>query len=814
MPRQRGVEFAVGYRIRRSDGVIRWIETRGRELADGDWIGVSIDVTENHQIETALRDTNERLGETVGRLDTLLANAPLGFAFYDRDLRYVRLNQPLADNNGISIEDHLGRRVSEVLPEIGPKVERMLRLVLETGAPITDVEVSGQTPAHPGIERHWLSNFYPVHSADGTPAELGAIVVEITERKRQERAARLTGAVSELLAEGPDLGDLLERAAMIMVPELADSCGIYLLPRTDVPRRFAVAHARPELAEARSEADVRWPLDVQRMLASNPELRAGKAVIVEHVTPKMREAFAQSPEHLEVAERLDVRSSVIAPLQVRDDVIGLLCLDYSGHSGRRYQPDDLALVEELADRIVLVLERAYLTAEAARANARLDLLAQVSELLTVGLETRARLEAVSEVVLPTFGDACVAYLVGEGGLKPAVCRLAGVHLDRDLDRWADIPAAEIGGAGPVATAFRTREPVLVREVPTEFGEPAGVLGLRSMLAVPLLVADEPLGVLVFGYSGSGRRYATDDLGLAREIASRVAPAVEDAMRFERELETAEALQRSLLPDQLPILQDADLATRYVPAGVGLKVGGDWYDAVPLRDGRVMLVIGDVVGHGVRAAASMGKLRNVLQYSALDGLAPAEVLQRLNGYFCSLTDADMATLLVAEYDPERQRIRYSSAGHPPAMLRMPDGTVEMLEGGRSMPLCASDQAQFHEAERELPAGSMLVLYTDGLIERRGESLDVGLDRLQAALGRAPVGVEDVADALLRDFLADDEPADDVALLCVGVRGPEPTLRLRLPAEAASALAHAPGGHRMAGPGRRYRHRGGRDHRRSQ
>lgn len=779
---KRGDEFGAGYRIRRRDGEIRWIETRGRELDDGDWIGVSIDVTDYRLAEAALRESNARLQETVGRLDTLLANAPLGFAFYDRELRYVRLNQPLADNNGLTIEDHLGRRVSEVLPDVGPQVEQMLRTVLETGAPVADVEVTGQTPAQPGVERHWLASFYPVHGPDEAPAEFGAIVVEITEQKRQERASRLTGAISELLAAGPDLGDLLERAAAIMVPDLADSCCIYLLPRTDVARRFAVAHSLPEMGESLAHADVRWPLDVSRILASNFELRAGRPVLVQHVTPGMREKFAQGPEHLEIAERLDVRSSILVPLHVGDDVVGLLRLDYSGVSGRVYQPGDVALVEALGDRIVLVLERAYLTGEAARAKARLDLLAQVSELLTVGLDTRARLEAVTDVVLPTFGDACVAYLVGDAGLKPAVCKLAGVHLDRELDRWADVPTADVRGPGPVATAFRTREPVVVREVPDDFGEPAQALGLRSLLAVPLLAGDEPLGVLVFGYSGSGRRYAKEDLGLAREIASRVAPAVEDAMRFEREVATAEALQRSLLPDQLPVLKDADLATRYVPAGVGLKVGGDWYDAVPLRDGRVMLVIGDVVGHGVRAAASMGKLRNVSQYSALDGLAPAEVLQRLNGYFCALADADMATMLVAEYDPGRQRLRYASAGHPPAVLRMPDGTVEMLEGGRSMPLCASDQAQFHEAECDLPAGSMLVLYTDGLIERRGESLDIGLDRLVAALRSAPTGVEDVADALLRDFLADDAPADDVALLCVGVRGPEPTLRLRLPATA--------------------------------
>jgi serine phosphatase RsbU (regulator of sigma subunit)/anti-sigma regulatory factor (Ser/Thr protein kinase) len=400
---------------------------------------------------------------------------------------------------------------------------------------------------------------------------------------------------------------------------------------------------------------------------------------------------------------------------------------------------------------------------------------------------------VAGVVLPTFADVCVAYLAGPDGLSVTACKVAterGSDRDAtaDLPTWVDCPPLPLDATGPVGVAFRSREPVLVSDVAHELAgllDPTGApvdaaLDLRSALVVPLLADEQPLGVLVFGYRDSGRRYGVEDLALAREIARRVAPAVEDAMRFERELATAEALQRSLLPERLPVLQDADVAARYVPGGVGLKVGGDWYDAVPLRDGRVMLVIGDVVGHGVRAAASMGKLRNVLQYSALDGLAPAAVLQRLNAYFCALADADMATLFVAEYDPARQRIRYSNAGHPPAFLRLPSGTIEILEEGRSMPLCASDQTQYHEAERDLPSGSLLVLYTDGLIERRGESLDVGLERLAATLRSAPSMVEDVADVLLRDLLDDDAPQDDVALLCVATVAAAEDLRLRLPA----------------------------------
>jgi PAS domain S-box-containing protein len=788
-----GDEFAVAYRIRRPDGVTRWIETRGRPLETGEWIGVSIDVTDRREAEEALREANDHLEETVARLDTLLANAPLGFAFFDQEFRFIRVNQILAEMNGLTIEDHLGRRLSEVLPDVGPGVEQMLQTVKETGAPISDVEVSGQTPAQPGVERHWLANYYPVRAPDGSLLGLGAMIVEITERKRQERAARLTAAVSELLAASPDIDAVLARAASLMVPELADSCALYLLPRTDVARRLAMTNVDPALAQKLLDADRRWPLDIPRLLASSAALRRGKPVMINTVTDEMRNAFSQHPDQLELARQLDVRSSITAPLHVGDDIVGLLFLDYTGQSGRVHQPDDVELVEALADRIVLVLERAYLTAEAQRANARLDLLAEVSELLTVGLDTVARLDAVAGVVLPTFADVCVAYLAGPDGLTVTACKVAaeswsGRDVTTELPPWVDCPPLPLDAIGPVAVAFRSREPVLVSEVAPELAvllDPTGgaaepPLDLQSALVVPLLADDQPLGVLLFGYRETERRYGVEDLALAREIARRVAPAVEDAMRFERELATAEALQRSLLPERLPVLQDADVAARYVPGGVGLKVGGDWYDAVPLRDGRVMLVIGDVVGHGVRAAASMGKLRNVLQYSALDGLAPAAVLQRLNAYFCALADADMATLFVAEYDPARQRIRYSNAGHPPAFLRLPNGNIEILEEGRSMPLCASDQSQYHEAERVLPSGSLLVLYTDGLIERRRESLDVGLDRLAASLRSAPSAVEDVADVLLHDLLDGGAPQDDVALLCIATMAAAEDLRLRLPA----------------------------------
>lgn len=238
-----------------------------------------------------------------------------------------------------------------------------------------------------------------------------------------------------------------------------------------------------------------------------------------------------------------------------------------------------------------------------------------------------------------------------------------------------------------------------------------------------------------------------------------------AQLYEREHRVVETLQRSLLPDRLPDIPDVRAVARYVPAATEVEIGGDWYDVIPLRDGRVGLGVGDVAGHGVAAAAAMGQVRMAFRAYLLEGSAPKEILERLNALFHELLPGSMATLVCALLDPESGTLTVARAGHPPPLVRGPDGEVAYLEGGQGPPLGVAPMMTYGEAASGLPHGATVLLYTDGLIERRRESLDAGLTRLSDAVAAAPPDLDAACDEIIARLLGAKGVADDVALLAI-------------------------------------------------
>ncbi|KOU57047.1 PAS/PAC sensor protein [Streptomyces sp. MMG1533] len=307
-------------------------------------------------------------------------------------------------------------------------------------------------------------------------------------------------------------------------------------------------------------------------------------------------------------------------------------------------------------------------------------------------------------------------------------------------------------------------------------------GFHSAMSVPLSARGTTLGVAVFARHRHPDPFQRDDLVLAEELAARAAVCIDNALRYTRERGTAVTLQRSLLPQSLPEQAAVEVASRYLPAGARAGVGGDWFDVIPLSGARVALVVGDVVGHGIHASATMGRLRTAVRTLADIDLPPDELLTHLDDMVGHLaieaeggertvgdgeTTGDVgATCLYAVYDPVSRRCAVARAGHPLPIVVSPDGTVELLDLPAGPPLGLGG-LPFESVETELREGSLLALYTDGLVASRDTDVDVGVLRLRRALAGPAASLDVLCDTVLGAVLP-ERPTDDVALLVARTR----------------------------------------------
>jgi anti-sigma regulatory factor (Ser/Thr protein kinase)/putative methionine-R-sulfoxide reductase with GAF domain len=337
-----------------------------------------------------------------------------------------------------------------------------------------------------------------------------------------------------------------------------------------------------------------------------------------------------------------------------------------------------------------------------------------------------------------------------------------------------------GFAGRVAAV---RQPVTIDDV-----QDADVVnpvlrqkGIRSLLGVPLLVGDRLLGVLHVGALVPGH-FGDADVDLLQMVADRVALATQ-ARLSETERRAAVVLQRSLLPDRLPQVPGLDVAIRYIAGGEG-DVGGDWYDMFTLPSGWVCMTVGDVVGRGLRAAAVMGRLRSAVRAYALTRSDPAAILDRIDRMLRHFEPGEMATAVMALLEPSFERLHVSLAGHPAPVVATGAGPATYVDVPVDPPLGVAPSVSRRATTVDLPPGAVVCLYSDGLVERRGVSLDARLGRLRDAV--TVRSAQDVCTTVMVQLIGDDRPTDDVALLTVRRLDPpsaEP-LELAVPAVASS------------------------------
>ncbi|MBY8866159.1 SpoIIE family protein phosphatase [Streptomyces sp. RCPT1-4] len=411
------------------------------------------------------------------------------------------------------------------------------------------------------------------------------------------------------------------------------------------------------------------------------------------------------------------------------------------------------------------------------AAARLRLLAEASRALASGLDAEESLRRLARLVVSQLADACVVDVVEGDGVR----RLTVT--DRDPERALRmLPTGLLPGpddsAAALAKVLRGAGPMVVNGVdapdpddPLRCAQWAlyRTLGAETALIVPMRVRRQALGALTFVRRAPAAPFDEQEQALAADLGHRAGLALDNARLYALQQYTAEQLQLSLLPD-LTGLADLQLAARYVAARERAEVGGDWYDAFRLPDGSVILAIGDVVGHDLAAAVRMGQLRNMLRALAYDsGDDPAGIMCRLDNVMQGLTGVELVTAVIVRLTtPARGpwRIDWTNAGHPPPLLAQPDGRTRLLEEGHAPVLGIDPHLARDTATAELPPGSTLLLYTDGLIERPGEDIGRGLTRLRqhaAALAREPLGV--FRDELLTRLI--DDQHDDVAVLALRV-----------------------------------------------
>jgi serine phosphatase RsbU (regulator of sigma subunit)/anti-sigma regulatory factor (Ser/Thr protein kinase) len=388
---------------------------------------------------------------------------------------------------------------------------------------------------------------------------------------------------------------------------------------------------------------------------------------------------------------------------------------------------------------------------------------------------RELLDRVTDVL---EADTAAVLLIEEGGRTLAARAAKG--LEEEVERGFQLPVGR-GFAGRIAF---TREPLVIEDLETSTVKPVNPLfgekGVRSLLGVPLIVEGEVIGVLHVG-SLTQREFHDSDIELLQLVADRVALSIERS-RLMVQGQIAATLQRSLLPRKLPQVPGLRMAGRYMPAADESAVGGDWYDVIELGNQCIGFVIGDVAGHGMAAATFMGQLRSAIRAYALDTEGPGEVITKLAD-FSNRMHSRMATVVYATLNLNTWHVRVARAGHPYPLLLRADGSSEFLSAASGPPLGTVGGHTYDEEALTLSPGETLLLYTDGLIERRGQQLRDGEQALVEVSAAAPDEPELKCQAITSQLTRDIAIADDIAVLVVQTVGLHELLEVEIPAEPA-------------------------------
>ena len=770
------------YRVVAADGSVRVVMSSARPLRDADgslvgFLGTSLDVTEERGADLARREVvAEHAAREVADAATARMRAMvdgLAAIVWEADwdaqrgvLRFTFISE--------RAEELLGYPVAELRDDekAWPRMihpddrEDAVRFSLERVAAGRDHDLSYRAVAVDG-RIVWLHQVvHVVRAPDGTPLRAQGLAVDITEQKRAERSSQLLAETGRLIADDGTVEAKLAGLARIAVHDLGDAVVVSMTGPDGLLRRTAAAHDDPEVERALLRV---------ALTKLPPELvesfDRGRPVLVP-VTEELNLAAARDAGDASTRLALGARRTLVVPLVAHGNLLGLL--GFVNFSQRRfYDQADMELAEELGRRAAQMVEsdrqrtreRQMQRVSAALASA--GSVPEAAQRLVDGLGEVLGASAMSVyAVEPDRG----LRLVHATGYSPSLlARYQLVRLDED------VPLAQVARTGD-AIWIKDREE-WVRTWP-HLVQATEASSRQAAAALPLHSAGRTMGAIGLSF-GTPRAFPPDVRAFVLTLVALAAPAFERAAAADERRQIAETLQKSLLPPTLPELPGLTLAARYLPGAHGTAAGGDWYDVLPLGGSRVAVAVGDVVGQGARAAAVMGQLRSALSGYLLEGHGPVRALEHLDTFTARIDGATASTAACLVLDVETGELTWARAGHPPPLVVGPAGP-RYLDDAVGAVLGVRKRAPFVAGHAWVAPGESVVLYTDGLVERRDEVIDCGFDRLAEVADEGHhLAPGPLADALLEGSLVPTGPSDDVAIVVVR-RMPEP-LRKQLPAE---------------------------------
>jgi GAF domain-containing protein/anti-sigma regulatory factor (Ser/Thr protein kinase) len=688
-------------------------------------------------------------------------------------------------------------------PHYGPfaqgALEHGVRTVLSVpmltlgGEPMGTLSTYYRTPFAPSDRDLELVDVYARQAAEIVErARLHAEARQLTALE-QRRAAQLRALADSALALSA--ADSLDELLSLVTEAAVEVIGCHQGVTTRLRQGWEDATTYVSL----SERYARWRgYDVvpkgqgvlNAVTRENKPLRLTPAQLAQH--PEWR-GLRDAPGHPPLPDYM------AAPLIGRDGSnLGLIQLSHKLDE-TPFSVEDEAILVQLAQMASSTVERLEALEgeraarrEAERAALLRGVLSEASAVFAESFDPKGIGEALVDLVVPRLGRLALLHVLDESGsLELAACAADDPGLQQDLHAFfgaapvlLDVPygpAAVLASGAPQVLAATTREMARAVTMTDEQADTLDRLLRRSCACVPLTARGSTLGVLTLSRD---EPYDEADVEHLLDLTRRAALALDNATRYAFERGMAVTLQRSLLPRQLAVRSGLSAAARYLPGARGTQVGGDWYDLLEV-DGRLVLVVGDVVGRGVEAAALMGQLRATVRAYAIDGHGPAAILSRLDRVVLSLTGLHFTTCVVGVLDQQAGTLCLASAGHLPPVLACPDGGVTVVELDPGLPLGVGG-GEFVEQTVDLVPGSLVLLYTDGLVETRECSVDEGLARLVAALAQPISSAEHACDLAL-GAIDRGGSDDDTAVLALLLDPPEGVTELvvELPAVPASA-----------------------------